>query len=93
MTPTETTKVWKPHRYLDPQLAGAIANAKVRSGLSWRQLALLTGVSHPHLVLIAGGKRVPSDLTVERIARWLDIDEELLDQLRRVATPKRYYSA
>ena len=56
-----------PRRHLDPDVARSIADAKTRSGLSWRRLAALTGVSHPHLVLLSQGKRVPSMVTAERI--------------------------
>jgi hypothetical protein len=69
--PLETTYLRQPPqqplRHLDPDVARSIADAKTRTGLSWRRLAALTGVSHPHLVLLSQGKRVPSTVTAERI--------------------------
>lgn len=89
--PTESTSPWKPQRYLDPYLAGAVAAAKARTGLTWREVARLTGISHGYLILIAQGKRVPSNLTVEAIADVLTIDPDALELLRQVAVPKRHY--
>ena len=85
----ETDTRWKPQRYLDPDLAGAVAEAKKRTGLTWRQLARLTGVSHPHLVLISQGKRVPSDVTVEMMTDYLPIEADALERLCEVAVVKR----
>jgi hypothetical protein len=72
-----------PLRHLDPDVARSIADAKTRTGLSWRRLALLTGVSHPHLILLAQAKRVPSTVVARRIAEVFpltpDQQEALLD--------------
>ena len=87
----ETPNPWKPQRYLHPDLAGAIAEAKRDSGLSWRRIATLTGVSHPHLVNLSKGIRVPTDVTLEAIADVLPIDPNALAELRQVAVPKRYW--
>ena len=87
----ETARPWKPQRWLDPRLAGAIAEAKNLTGLTWRQLAVLTGVSHPHLVNLAKGRRVPTDVTLENMADFMPIDPDALEELRQVAVPKRYW--
>lgn len=80
---------WQPQRYLNSELAGAVAEAKLRTGLTWRELAAVTGISYSHLVLIAQGKRVPSDVTVEMIADVLPIAPGALEGLRRIAVKKR----
>lgn len=87
----ESNTPWKPQRYLHPHLAGAIADAKVKTALTWRQLAVLTTVSHSHLINLAKGRRVPTDVTLERIADILPIDPDALEELRRVAVPKTYW--
>jgi hypothetical protein len=81
----------QPQRYLDPALAKSIAEAKEKTCLSWRQLALLTGLSHSFLIQLAGGVRVPSDVTVELIADYLPIEPGDLEELRQVAVVKRRY--
>jgi ribosome-binding protein aMBF1 (putative translation factor) len=78
-----------PLRYLNPVVAQSIANAKTRTGLSWRRLSTLIGVSHPHLVLLAQGKRVPSLVTAERIISVLSMTLEQAEALRAVATEDR----
>jgi hypothetical protein len=78
-----------PRRHLDPEVAESIAEAKTRSGLSWRRLAALTGVSHPHLVLLAQGKRVPSTVTADQIISVLPMTLEQAEALRAVAVADR----
>jgi len=78
-----------PLRCLDPDVARSIADAKTRSGLSWRRLATLTGVSHPHLVLLAQGKRVPSMVTAERIGAVLPMTSDEQAALREAAVTDR----
>ena len=58
--PMETVHKRQPLRYLNPEVAQSIGEAKNRTGMSWRHIARLTGVSHPYLVLLAQGRRVPS---------------------------------
>ena len=79
----------KPLRHLDPGVAKSLADAKIRSGLSWRRLAVLTGVSHPHLVLLSQGKRVPSRYTTERIIDVFPMTPDEAEALRAVAIPDR----
>jgi hypothetical protein len=78
-----------PLRHLDPVVARSIADAKTRTGLSWRRLATLTGVSHPHLVLLAQGKRVPSLVTAERIVDVLPMTAREQEALRDAAVSDR----
>jgi hypothetical protein len=66
--PMETANPWKPGRYLDPEIAASVKRAKERTRKSWRRIAKWTGVSHPHLVLISQGKRVPSRRVVQAMA-------------------------
>jgi transcriptional regulator with XRE-family HTH domain len=91
--PMETTYLRQPPqqplRHLDPAVARSIADAKTRTGLSWRRLAALTGVSHPHLVLLAQGKRVPSMVTADRIISVLPLTADEQDALRGVAVGDR----
>jgi len=79
----------QPLRYLDPDVARSIADAKTRSGLSWRRLAALTGVSHPHLVLLSKGRRVPSLVTAERIITVLPMSAGEEAALRDAAVADR----
>ena len=87
MSPPEGNQVTprKPRRFLDPFLAEGIADAKRRSGLSWREVGRLAGRSHGFLVLLSQGRRVPSDTTVESIADVLRLDDDVLAGLRQVA--------
>jgi cyanate lyase len=78
-----------PQRHLDPVIAESIAEAKTRSGLSWRHLARLSGVSHPHLVRLAQGRRVPSLYTANSIINVLRLTDEQAEALRAVAVPNR----
>jgi ribosome-binding protein aMBF1 (putative translation factor) len=76
----------QPRRYLDPNLADAVARAKKASGMTWRVVARRVGVTHGHLVNISKGRRVPSRRTVEGMARVLPIEGGALARLRVVAT-------
>lgn len=66
--PEETANRRQPGRYLDPEVAASVKRAKERTGRTWRWVAKWTGVSHPHLVLISQGKRVPSRRVVQALA-------------------------
>jgi cyanate lyase len=79
----------KPQRHLDPDVAQSIADAKARSGLSWRQVARLTGLSHPHLILLSQGRRVPSLYTANQIISALPMTLEQAEALRAVAVADR----
>jgi cyanate lyase len=81
----ETTTSWQPRRQLPTRLARAVSDAKRTSGLSWREIANRTGLSHSHLVLVAQGARLPSRQVVDAIARVLPIEAEILNELRDVA--------
>ena len=85
----ETAHRGQPLRYLDPEVARSIAEAKARTGLSWRRIAALTGVSHPHLVLLSQGRRVPSLYTADRIIDVLPMTLEQAEALRSASTPNR----
>jgi cyanate lyase len=76
-----------PQRYLDPRLADAIREGKERTGLSWRGLAAATGVSTPHLNHLSLGRRVPSRRVAEILIYALQLDDEIAEGLRKVATP------
>ncbi len=78
-----------PRRYLDPDIAQSIADAKARTGLSWRQIARLTGVSHPHLVLLSQGRRVPSLHTANQIVMVLPLSASEAAALRGSAVEDR----
>ena len=78
----------EPQRYLDPDVARSVADAKTRSGRSWRHHAHVTGISHPHLILIAQGKRVPSRYTAERIIAAFDMSPDEEEALRAVAVDR-----
>lgn len=80
-----TTYPWQPRRWLPPDLARAVANAKAETGITWRELARIIGVSHSHLLLISQGRRVPSTVVVELMAEVLPIDPDALDALRDIA--------
>lgn len=75
----------QPRRYLDPELATAIKEAKLRTGASWRRVAKFTGLSHSFLVQLSNGQRVPSRQTVEVLAEWLPVEEWAVKALRDVA--------
>ena len=79
---------WQPQRYLAPFLAEGIADAKRRTGLSWRAVARLADRSHGYLILLSQGKRVPSQPTVEALAGVLLFDGEVLSGLRAVAVDR-----
>lgn len=76
-----------PRRHLDPVVARSIAEAKTLTGLSWRQIARVTGVSHPHLVLLSKGRRVPSLVTANRIIDAMPLTAGEAEALRSVAVP------
>lgn len=71
-----------PRRYLDPELAWAIKEAKLKTGSTWRRVANYTGLSHSYLVQLSNGQRVPSRETVEVLAKWLPIEEWAVEALR-----------
>jgi cyanate lyase len=71
-----------PRRHLDSDLARAIKEAKLKTGKSWRRLAKFTGLSHSFLVQLSNGQRVPSEGTVEVLARCLPIDDWAVERLR-----------
>ncbi len=76
---------WRPRRFLDPDLAQAVAKAKEQSGMSWREIGARIGVAHGHLVMISKGCRVPSVVVAELIGEVLPIDDETLERLMQVA--------
>ncbi len=84
-----TTTPRQPHRYLPPHLAAAIAGAKQRTGMSWRELGRQCGVSHSFLIQLAHGKRVPSTRTVDAITDVLVLDPHVVTGLRAIASPMR----
>jgi ribosome-binding protein aMBF1 (putative translation factor) len=82
--------VKSPRRYLDPELAQAIKEAKLKTGASWRKVARYTGLSHSYLVQLSNGQRVPSRATVEVLADVLPIQEWAVKRLlEAVDTPCR----
>jgi cyanate lyase len=91
----ETATRWKPRRHLPPRLAEVVRDAKLGTGMSWREIARRSGVSHPHLVLISQGRRVPSRQIAMRIIAVLNLDDDtaqgLLDEAvqREPASPGR----
>lgn len=78
---------WEPRRFLESRLAEAIAEAKQRSGMSWRELGRQCGVSHSHLIHLAHGRRVPSTRTVDAIADVLSLDSDTVYGLRSATAP------
>lgn len=78
--------VKSPRRHLDPELARAIKEAKLRTGASWRRVAKFTGLSHSYLVQLSNGQRVPSRETVEVLAEWLPLDPDVVGKLHRHAS-------
>ena len=87
--PMETAHNRQPLRHLNPEVAQSIGQAKNRTGMSWRHLARLIGVSHPHLVLLAQGRRVPSLHTADQIISVLPMTLEQADALRTAAVADR----
>ena len=79
----------QPLRHLDPDIAQSIAEAKVLSGMSWRRLAAIANVSHPHLVLLSKGRRTPSLATAERIMAVLPMSAAEQAALRDAAVTDR----
>lgn len=73
--------VKSPRRHLDPELAQAIKEAKLRTGASWRRVAKFTGLSHSYLVQLSNGQRVPSKETVKVLAAWLPIERWAVEKL------------
>lgn len=80
----------KPGRYLAPELARGIKEAKQASHMSWRKIGRLAGRSHSFLVNLARGRRIPSQDTVTRLARVLPLDEDTIEGLREVAVGERF---
>jgi len=72
----------QPQRHLAPHLADAIRAAKEAMGLSWRELAVKTGISRAHLNHLSLGRRVPSHRTTEVLVAELDLDEAVAEELR-----------
>lgn len=50
-----------------------VAIARVKSGLSQREMAKRAGLSHAYASLIESNKRIPGDGTIKAIARALDV--------------------
>lgn len=64
-----------------PSLGGRLRTARTEAGLSIRELARLTGVSHAYLFkLEAGQKENPSAEKLQRLAEVLEIDPSTLLQ-------------
>ncbi len=78
----EATNTPSPRRHLDPELAGAIKDAKLATSKSWRRIAKVTGLSHSYLVQLSNGQRMPSRDTVEVLARVLNIEDSAVERLR-----------
>lgn len=74
-----------PQRFLEPELALIIKEAKLMTGKSWRRVSMVTGLSKAFLIQLSNGQRRPSLVTVETLGRVLPIDEEDLDKLRDAA--------
>ena len=83
--PMATTYPWQPGRSLDPKLAEAIKEAKLKTTASWRKVSRHTGLSHSYLVQLSNGQRVPSIRTVEILADALPIEDWAVERLRDVA--------
>lgn len=77
--------VKSPRRHLDPELARAIKEAKLKTGASWRRVAKFTGLSNSYLVQLSNGQRVPSRETVELLVDVLPIEEWAVEGLRSLA--------
>jgi cyanate lyase len=71
-----------PQRYLNARLAHAIRAGKDATGLSWRELAVRTGISRAHLNHLSLGRRAPSHQTTEALIAALDLDEGVAEELR-----------
>jgi hypothetical protein len=71
-----------PRRHLDGRLADSILAAKEAMGLTWRELAVKTGISRAHLNHLSLGRRVPSYRTTEILVAELDLDEVIAEELR-----------
>ncbi|HMK91370.1 MAG TPA: helix-turn-helix transcriptional regulator [Thermoleophilia bacterium] len=52
-------------------------------GLSYRQLAYLTGLSAGHLNHLTRGRRAPTEETLETVARALHVEPEYFAEYRR----------
>ena len=93
MTPRTPRTTWAPRRDLDADVALAIREAKLASQMTWRQVAALVGCSHPHLVRVSKGTRVPSLPIARRLAEVLrlgDTTKELLiDEAESVTRRRR----
>ena len=75
----------EPHRYLDPDVAASLREARLRRGLSFREAAQATGVDAGYMCHLEHGRRVPSVVTAEALISGLKLDPFEAEQLRAVA--------
>lgn len=75
------------HRWLSPQLAAALREARLARGWSFRQAARELGVSPAGLHHLEHGVRLPSTVMAEVLIHGLGLDELTARRLRAVARP------
>jgi hypothetical protein len=75
----------EPHRYLDPEVASSLREARLRHGWSFRTAARFTGVDAGYMCHLEHGRRVSSVVTAEALISGLKVDAFEAEQLRAVA--------
>jgi len=75
----------EPRRYLDPEVASSLREARLRHGWSFRTAARFTGVDAGYMCHLEHGRRVPSIVTAEALISGLKLDAFEAEQLRAVA--------
>jgi len=75
----------EPHRYLDPEVASSLREARLRHGWSFRTAARFTGVDAGYMCHLEHGRRVPSIVVAEGLISGLKLNAFEAEQLRAVA--------
>jgi len=72
----QQTAVVRQRRIPPPTLGPVLIAARARAGYGVRQCARLAGISHPYLLRLESGERVPSRMVAELLADVLALEPD-----------------
>ena len=82
---------YPPRQTLPDHLAHALAEAKLATRLTFRDLEHLTGLDNSYICKLTKGTRLPSREVVQELIDHLPLTDDTIDQLMAVAKVKQYY--